>query len=620
MIESVLSALAIVLAVGVTAQWIAWRIGLPSILLLLLFGILIGPGLGVLDPGVFGEQLMPFVSAFVALILYEGGLTLKISDLPKVGGVVRNLCTIGALVTWFGAAVSAKLIFGIDYRLAMLLGAILVVTGPTVIGPLLRHIRPTGAVDPILKWEGIVIDPIGATLAVLVLEALFVAHGGPAAPGIAMALLKTVFIGVSTGGAAAALLTFVLAKRWLPDFLQNAVSLMLVVGVFALSNAFQHESGFLSVTLMGIGLANQNFANVRHIVEFKENLRVLLLSGLFIVLAARVELDDLIAAAPRGALYVAVLVLLVRPVSVWVSTLGSKLSRAEVAFLACMAPRGIVAAAVASVFALRLEQMEGIGESARLLTPITFCVIIGTVTIYGFLAPLLARRLGVATPNPQGVLFIGASKWIREVALLLRERDIHVYLIDTNRRNIANAKLEGLPAYNGSALDERLLDYINLGGLGKLLAATPNDWVNVLCVQRFAPLFGAVNCYQVTPTQDSRQSRDRHRSLHGRWAFGERVTYSELERRMAQGFVAKATTITVQFTPESFEAEHGPDAIKLAILDERGRLTLMIAEKELVPKPGETLIALTPPPPVEPKEPDDATSGADQTSTDGAAA
>ena len=369
--EHILFYLAGIIVLGVAAQWLAWRIGLPSILLLLVIGIIAGPVTGWLTPdALFGELLSPVVSLAVALILYEGGLTLKIAELRKVGGVVRNLVTVGALITWVVSGLAAYFILDLGAPLFVLLGAMLVVTGPTVIAPLLRHIRPTGAVGPALKWEGIVIDPIGALLAVLVFEVIQIGATGEATVHVAVAVLKTIVFGGGLGLAAAAILILVLSRHWIADHLESAASLMLVVATFAAADWLQAESGLLAVTVMGFALANQKRVDIENIVEFKENLRVLLISSLFIVLAARVNLADLGAVAPRGLLFVAVLVLIARPLAAFVSTLGSTLSRGERLLLCWMAPRGIVAAAMASVFAMRLEAAGH--DGAATLLPITF--------------------------------------------------------------------------------------------------------------------------------------------------------------------------------------------------------------------------------------------------------
>jgi len=590
MLEAALFDVALIVVLGIAAQWIGWRLNLPSIVLLLLTGILAGPVLGWIDPDVlFGDLLLPLVSISVALILYEGGLSLRLAELPRIGGVVRNLCTVGAAVTWVVSAVAAKLILDLPTSLAVLLGAILVVTGPTVIGPLLRHIRPTGHAGVALKWEGIVIDPIGALLALLVFEVIFEGHRDDPGTFVVFAVAKTAVFGGGLGLVAGFALTGLVSRSWIPDFLHNAVSVMFAVGVFALSHYAQHESGLLAVTVMGFVLANQKWAQIEHIVEFKENLRVLLISTLFVLLAARLDWPTLRSVLVPGAVYVIALVIVVRPLTVLISSVGTGMTRTDRLFVSSMAPRGIVAAAISSVFALRLEH-HGF-EGAELLVPATFTVIIGTVVVYGLGAPLMARRLGLTDINPQGVLFVGAAPWVRSLAATIQDRGFRVLLLDTNRQHIAEARMKELPTYNGSALAEATLDEIDLAGLGKLVAATPNDWVNVLAVQRFKPLFGTKQCYQVPPPNKSDARRTRHDHLHGRYVFGPEHTFAALHWRTLSGGTAKATNLSETFGYDDFLARYGESVIPMFIVTAAGDLEAVTQDRE-PPQAGETIIAL----------------------------
>ena len=590
MSESMLLSLASIIILGIGAQWLAVRLRLPSILLLLLFGFLAGPITGRLNPdALFGDLLFPLISISVALILFEGGLSLKVSDLPKVGGVVRNLVTIGALITWAVSATAAWLIFDLDLGLATLLGAILVVTGPTVIGPLLRHIRPGGNVGPILMWEGIVIDPIGAVLAVLVFEVI--SGGGHGTSSyLAIALLKTIVLGGGLGLLAAVLLTVLLYRFWIPDHLQNAFVLMMVVGAFVASNAIQHESGLLAVTLMGIALANQKYVDIKHIVEFKENLRVLLISALFIMLAARLQPADIATIVLPGICFVLVLALIARPLTILISTWRSKLPRNERLFLAWMAPRGIIAAAVSAVFAIRLQN-EGYA-GAETLVPITFIVIIGTVAIYGLSSPWAAYRLRVADPDPQGLLLVGAYPWVRALAALLHEKGFRVLVVDSNRENVLAARMAGLPTYAGSVLAEYAITEMRLGGLGRLLALTPNDWVNTLAVQRFTNIFGRAECYQLPPGNEPAGKQERHKHLQGRWLFAEGLTGAELDRRFAAGAMIKATPLSAEFDFAAFQLHNGPTAVPLLVITESNKLRVLTADANVQPTAGQTLISL----------------------------
>jgi NhaP-type Na+/H+ or K+/H+ antiporter len=315
MSEQALFDLTIIVVVGITAQWLAWRLKLPAIFLLILFGIVSGPVLHLIVPDrLFGNLLFPLTSLAVALILFEGGLSLRINDLKQAGAAVRGLICLGAVVTWIAGALAGCLLLGLDFPVALLLGAILVVTGPTVIVPLLRQVPLTSKLAAILRWEGILIDPLGAMLAVLVFEASF-ADGMHEVLKIALlGAGKTIFLGVVIGLLGAGLIVFLIKRYYIPDYLQIPVTLTVIVSVFATANLLQTESGLLAVTILGIGLANQRMVDVRHIIHFHENLRVILLSSLFTVLAARLSLNDLDYMLSWNSLaFLGLLIFVVRP-------------------------------------------------------------------------------------------------------------------------------------------------------------------------------------------------------------------------------------------------------------------------------------------------------------------
>lgn len=586
-------ALAIIIVLGTTAQWLAWRMRVPSILLLLAAGFLAGPATGWINPDkLFGDLLLPIVSLSVALILFEGGLNLKWRELRGVGAVVRNLVTIGAVVTWVIAAAAARWIVGLDLGLALLLGAILVVTGPTVVLPLLRHIRPSGSVGGILKWEGIVIDPIGASLAVIVFEIVAGGKLDHAAAHVALTLLKTVVIGGGLGLVAAGVLVVALQRYWVPDTLQTSVALLLVAAAFAGANLAQPESGLLAVTVMGIALGNQRRADVRLITEFKEHLQTFLLAALFILLSARVKLSDLEVLGVPAVLFVLTLILVARPLAVFLSTWRSPLTWRQRLFLMSLAPRGIVAAAVVSVFALALEQ--GGHAQARLLVPLTFGTILGTVLVYGLAAPRVARALNLSDRDPQGLLLAGAGPLARAIAKALAAHEIRTLLVDTNRDNVRVARLAGFTAYHGSILGERVLDDIDLAGIGRLLALTPSDEVNVLAVRRFVRLFGRSNVYQLPPRGGEKGRTELEQHLHGRWLFAADATEERLEALVADGMTVRSTKLTETFDYPAFR-QRNSGAMPLFLMDDQRRLSVLATDLKVEPRAGYTIVALVPP-------------------------
>ncbi|MDP2690530.1 MAG: sodium:proton antiporter [Deltaproteobacteria bacterium] len=598
MTEHLLLGLSGIIVLGIFAQWLAWRLKIPSILLLLFFGFMAGPITGFISPDeIFGEGLFPFISLSVAVILFEGGLSLKFFELKATGSVVHRLITLGALVSWGLGTAAAYYILGLDLPMAVLLGSIVLVTGPTVIGPLLSHVRPAGKVASVLRWEGILIDPVGAVLAVLVYEAII---GGRfhQVPSVAvMGIFKTMMIGGGAGLIGAAIVVLFLRFYWAPDFLQSPMTLMSMVLAFTVSNMIQSESGLLAVTIMGVALANQKFVTVEHIIEFKENLRVLLIAGLFIILAARLDLGDLRHLGFGSFFFLFLLIFVVRPLSVFVSTVFSDLDWKEKVFIAFVAPRGIVAAAVSSVFSLRM--MDAGYANADELAPVTFFVIAGTVIFYGLGAPAIARRLKLSQANPQGMLFVGAYPWAVALARAVKDAGFKVLLADTNWNNINAARMSGLPVYYGSVLSEAVFQESELEGVGRLLAFTPNYGVNSLSVLHFNKVFESSELYQLVPQKDDRSAGGKgeavSKHLHGRFLFGKDINFPYLTHRFYSGAVVKKTRLTEKFDFEAFRKRHGPSAVPLFLITGEGVISVFTTGKQLEPGPGDTLLSLVDP-------------------------
>jgi NhaP-type Na+/H+ or K+/H+ antiporter len=592
MSESMLIGLASIIILGIAAQWLAWFVRLPAILMLLVFGFLAGPVAGILQPDVLlGDLLPPFVSLSVAVILLEGGLSLKISELRTTGSVVRNLISIGALVTWLIASVSAYFIIGLDIPLSILFGSILIVTGPTVIIPLLRHVRPLPRLASILKWEGILIDPVGAMMAVLVFEAILLNRLEETPVLIILGVFKTALIGGAGGVLSAVILIQLFKRYWVPDFLQNPVTLIIALGAYAGSNLFQAESGLLTVTIMGIVLGNQKTVSIKHIIEFKENVRVLLISSVFVLLAAKLNMQELMSLKGESLIFLGVLIFVARPVSVFLSTIGSTLSFREKLFISCVAPRGIIAAAVASVLALRLFEEEYVG--AGQLVPLTFIMIIGTVLIYGLLASPIARLLKLSEPNPQGVLIVGAHRWARRIAMALKSLGLRVLLVDTNRRSVTQARMEGLNAYCGTILSEEFIFENQIGGIGRLLALTANDENNSLAALHFSDVFGSNEVYQLPLESKGKNGQESiPKYLRGRFLFGKDITFDYLTERFAKGALIKVTRLTEEFDFNSFQRLYGGRANLLFCMQEDGTLRVFTLDNPIEPRPGQKLISL----------------------------
>lgn len=527
--------LALILGAGMVAQWLAWRTQIPSIIALLLAGLLLGPVGGIVDPDdLLGGTLFPLVSLAVALILFEGGLDLPPRELRSTGTVVRRLITFGAGLTFLIAWYGAREIFGISNQAAIMIGAVLVVTGPTVVGPILRFVRPAGSTGPILRAEGVLIDPIGATASLVAFEIILITAPGEAISRVVLVVLLTIVAGAGIGIAAAVVLDTALRHFLIPDQLAVPITFAFVVASFVAANQVQEESGLVAVTVLGMYLARRESSTIREVVAFNESLRTLLISVLFILLAARIETDALRDVLAPSLVFLALLVFVARPLSVLVSTVRTSLSWRERVFLMAMAPRGIVAAAVSAIFAIRLEE-EGIPDAAKIV-PIVFLVIIGTIIVYGFLAGPAARWLGLAEAHANGLLIAGSHAVARGLALELKSRDVKTVLVDTDPYNVTRAIALGLTARRISILAEDAAHDLDLRGIGRMLAFTSNDEVNALATAKFTRIFGRREVFQLTPSKRRSGSLSIPEEFLGRLVGIDGLSYSTIDERSRQGW------------------------------------------------------------------------------------
>ena len=589
MIEHTMIMLAVIVFMGIGCQWLAWWLKLPAILFLLITGLIAGPVTGLIQPDkLFGDLLFPMVSLGVALILFEGSLTLRLGEIKGLGGVVRNLVTYGAVLNAAIIAAATHLILGFSWQLAFLFGALVSVTGPTVIVPMLRTVRPIASLANILRWEGIIIDPLGALMAVLVFE--FIVSGQDHQ---ALAVFgKMLLIGGVSGAATAYGLATLLRRHLIPEYLHNVTTLALVVGVFTLADSLQHESGLLAVTVMGMMLANMKNVPMEDILDFKESLSVLLISLLFIVLAARVDFKLFADVGWAAALVFLVILFIARPLMVLASTLGSKLKWQEKALLSWVAPRGIVAAAVSALFALRLEDMGF--EHADLLVPMTFMVIIGTVVLQSATARRLADHLGVSEPEPRGVLIVGANNVSRAIAKALTERNFRAVIADTNWDDIRTARMDGLATYYGNVVSEHADRHLDLVGVGRLFAMSRRPALNALACTRYKNEFGANNVFTLQTSEEKGASEKQAIATHyaGPRLFGEEVTSAMLASMISKGAEIRGTQLTEAFDYDSYREKYGKGMIPLFALDGDGQLRVFAVGSEFKPGPGWTVISL----------------------------
>ncbi|MBD3661624.1 MAG: sodium:proton antiporter [Arenibacter algicola] len=508
--------LAGIIVLGIIAQWVAWRFKLPAILPLILIGLLVGPistlftedGTKLIRPiwnkseGLFlGESLYHFVSLAIGVILFEGGLTLKRSEVTRVGPVITKLITLGSAVTFFLAGTAAHFIFDLPWQISFLFSALIIVTGPTVITPILRNIPLKKDLSAVLKWEGILIDPIGALVAVLVFEFISIGEGqGYTQTGL-LEFVKVLLLGFSFGFSFAHALTLAIKKNYVPHYLLNVVSLSVVLSVFVISELFAHESGLLAVVVMGMVMGNTQLPNIKELLYFKESLSILLISMLFILLSASMNLPELeLLYSPNTLILFAIVVFVVRPMGVFLSTMGSNLNFREKLFISWVGPRGIVAAGIASLFGSKLILRGEPG--AEYITPLVFMIVLGTVLLNASTARFMAKLLGVFLEKSEGILIIGASKVPRLIASYLKKNNRHVVLIDNNQNNIEKAKNIGLEAFVANIYSDALTDNIELNDVGYLMALTGNSDINEYAIETFKKQFGEQGSFRLVNSDE----------------------------------------------------------------------------------------------------------------------
>ncbi|MGI9609094.1 MAG: cation:proton antiporter [Acidimicrobiia bacterium] len=598
MFEDPVVQLAGIVLLAVAAQWVGARLRIPSILLLLVSGFLIGPVFDILDPdALFGELLAPTVALAVGLILFEGGLSLRLREMAGQQRVLWLLVTVGVLITWVVAAAIVLLFTDLPFGIAVLIGSILVVSGPTVVGPLLAQVRPSRSVSSLLKWESIFIDPVGALLAVLTFEVLLVERVlDPSVAEVVWEVLKFILAGGLVGVAVGVLAIVALRRHWVPEHLLSLFGVSAALLAFVVADEFAAESGLLATTILGLVLANHRPIRTEQIVRFSEIIRVLLIGVLFIVLSARLDLDQLELDLAAAIAIILALVLVARPLAVLVASWGSKLDWREKVLVAAVAPRGIVAASIASVFALEL-QAEGV-VGAEEITPLVFAVIVGTVVIYGLGMAPLARRLGLAVRHQEGALILGAGEVERAIGRALSAAGVTVVVATTNRRDHYQARMEELRSFYGNVLDRDVELDLDLAGIGRLLALTPNDDVNTLASAHFAENFGGAYVYQLHPARlpagiESNPASD----LGGRFLFGGDFAYEAFQTALEDGALIRRTTLSEGFTLDDFRSS-SEDAVPLFIVRPGGRLAVILSgttDPLAGAGDGDTIIALVPP-------------------------
>lgn len=598
MLESQALVIALIGILGVGAQWMAWRTGWPAIVLMLAAGFLAGPILGIINPEeVFGDLLEPMIGIGVALILFEGGLSLDLRELRHSGDAVWRLATIGVVVGWVLGAAAGFYIAGLVWPVAVLFGGILIVTGPTVVIPLLRQANIEARPASILKWEGIVNDPIGALCAVIAYEYFRKVADSPGASLVEVVppLIFAAILAGLIGYAAARIIAFLFPRGAVPEYLKVPVLFITVIAVFVISNKIEHEAGLVAVTVMGIALANMGVTSLRSIHPFKENIAILLVSGIFILLSASLQWDELayLQTSWRPIAFLLALLFLVRPLTVLISLLGSSVPWNERFFIAWIAPRGIVLVAISGLFALRLGDL-GI-EGGQLLIGMSFAVVVATVVAHGFTVDIAARLFGIKGTSRPGLLIVGSTPWTIELANEMKALNTPVLIVDSSWQRLSPARRAGLPFYHGEILNEATEHNLDLAPYQVLVAATDNEAYNALVCNEFAYEIGRDSVYQLGDHVDE---DDRHAlppSIRGRAIFEAGFGVTDVNERQAQGWKFRKTKLSDEFDFEDAQ-EKLPDAAQMLLLIRAsGRLRFFTHAARPEPRAGDTIISYSPP-------------------------
>lgn len=585
--EHATETLALVVVLGLSAQWLAWRLRIPSVVLLTLAGLLAGPVVGLIHPSeALGSAFQPLIKLGMATLLFEGGLALRWHELRQAAAGVNRLITVAVVLGLTLGSAAGHLVGGLSWPVAIVFGAIAVVTGPTVILPLLRQARLKRRPASYLKWEGIVNDPTGALLATVAFQ--YLVGAGQASVGASLLHLTLGFAAAAALGVAGG---WLLGRAFLaglaPEYLKGPIALAAALGVYALANFVLEEAGLVAATAMGLVLGNMRLPSIREIRRFKEYVAVLLVSGIFVLLTADLDPRIMLALDWHGAALIAAALFIVRPVAVGLATIGAGMSWQERVLVGWIAPRGVVAAAVAGVFGPALADHGYSGGD--LLLPLVFALILITVVVHGFSLPWLAQRLGLSAPKEGGLLIAGATPWSTGLAEVLQKREIPVLLADSSWHRLRTARLAGVPVYFGELLSEEAETSVELGEMGSLLAATSNDAYNALICGHFASELGRQQVFQLPPGEPQEKRRPTP-GARGRTAFAEEAQYEKLEREWYLGWGFQGGNITQDYGSDAFLAGLPEGALPLLVMGQKGTVQVIEAGRPLKAQPGSRVL------------------------------
>ena len=593
-------AVSLIIFLGVFSQWLAWKISKPAIVIMSLAGLIVGPFLNIIVPSqVLGDSIYKsIISISVALILFEGSLSLDFKEITDTKMTIKRIVVFGALISWILGSLSAYFLAGLSITTSLVIGALLIVTGPTVIIALLRQAKLDSKVSTILKWEGILVDPMGAILAVLSFEAAEVFASSSVSPGILVkfgigvliAVAIGVLVGIGTGRA--------LQKNYFPEYLKSAIVLCLVLGTFSLSESITHETGLLAVTVMGVILANMHISSIEQVKHFNENISILLTSSVFVMLTSSLSRSILVDIFQlKIILFVLSMLFIVRPLSIWLSTIGTDLNIREKTLIGWIAPRGIVALTVTGYFSNLLVE-EG-HKDAELLLALTFALVIVTVIAHGFSIQPLAKKLGLAHDGKPGLVIVGSNPFSVALAKFLKDWDVPSLIVDYSGKNLENVINTDIETYQGEILYEVANYNLDLVIYKKVLLNTPIPLYNILVSNEFVSRFEHTSSICIINVLGDKVRSDfKELQKIGVPRLGDyRATYLSLIRLVEDGYDFAATQITEELTEEEYYRLMDYRRINIFTRTESGDIEFFTTEHKPRISSGDYIVSLTPPSP-----------------------
>ncbi|MFC4410727.1 cation:proton antiporter [Chungangia koreensis] len=583
----------VIISIGIFSQFVAWRIQWPSIVIMSLAGILIGPVFGMVNPQeVLGDLYSPIISLAVALILFEGSTSLDIRELKGISKSVYRIVTFGTFIAWIAGSLAAHFIAGLSLEISFIIGGLFVVTGPTVIIPLLRQAKLKPRVSTILKWEGIIVDPIGPLLALFAYEIIKITSAEsfsfgdfiPFFSGALMAALLGFLIGIAV--------SYIVGKGLIPEYLKTPIIFCFVLISFTASEVIMHETGMLAVTIMGLTLARSKkyLHSLGSIGHFMENISILLTSTVFILLTASLTRDQIMEIFTWPIMiFVIAMLIIVRPLSIWISTIGTEMTLEERTLVGWIAPRGIVALVVSGYFASLLLR-DGY-QNASILTSLTLALVFLTVCFHGFSLGPLARKLHLSTDGSAGVLIVGASSFSVAFANHLKEMGVNVLIADTSGDRLYRAQDLGIHTYYGEILSEHSDFEIDMTPYDSILAMKGDAAYNALVCQSYMPEFGYHNTFSLPVSTKRPEFKEIAPALKANILFGEEETFNELNKKINTGYSLETIEVQAKETIKKDNMlNHG---IPLCMKNKNGVLNFVTLKEKISLEKGDQLVVLT---------------------------